>query len=96
LPDDGVGPDAAPIISADKISAIVSEAERRGMPLPTAFDIPDRAIWDRCYAAEAGRSLLPIAHTLDDALEVVRPFVEPLLAGTAAGRWDPARRVWDR
>jgi len=64
------------------------------MSLPAVFDVPDRAIWERGYAAEAGRSLLPIAHAHDEALGVVRPFVEPLLAGTAAGRWDPARRVW--
>lgn len=75
-------------------TALASEAERRGMPLPAVFDVPDHAIWERGYAAEAGRSLLPIAHTLDEALSVVRPFVEPLLAGTAAGRWDSRRGDW--
>lgn len=84
-------------VDADlQTAALKSEAERRGMPLPTAFDVPDRAIWERGYAAEAGRSLLPIAHTLDEALGVVRTFVEPLLAGTAAGRWDPGLRQWGR
>lgn len=77
-----------------QIAAMTSEAQRRGMPLPKTFDVPDRAIWERGYAAEAGRSLLPTAHTLDEALGVVRPFVEPLLTGTAAGRWDPKRGRW--
>ncbi|HEV8489404.1 MAG TPA: nucleotidyl transferase AbiEii/AbiGii toxin family protein [Candidatus Limnocylindrales bacterium] len=77
-----------------QIAAMKSEAQRRGMPLPATFDVPDRAIWERGYAAEADRSLLPAARTLDEALRVVRPFVEPLLAGTAAGRWDPRDGRW--
>lgn len=82
-------------VAADlQMAALQSEAERRGMPLPTTFDVPDRAIWGRGYAAEAGRSLLTVAQTLDAALTAVRPFAEPLLAGTAMGRWDPKRGVW--
>ena len=77
-----------------QLAALVSEAERRGMPLPATFDVPDRVIWERGYAAQAGRSLLPTARTLDEALEVVRPFIEPLLAGTTTGRWDPKRGRW--
>ena len=77
-----------------QIAALRSEAERRGIALPATFDVPDREIWDRGYAAEAGRSLLTIAGTVDEALRVIRPFVEPLLAGTASGRWDPKRREW--
>ena len=46
-------------------------------------------------AAEASRSLLTIAQTLDEALEIVRPFAA-VLAGTAAGRWEPRRRQWSR
>lgn len=88
---------SASSVTADlQMAALKSEAERRGMPLPTTFDAPDRAIWERGYAAEAGRSLLTIARSLDDALTIVRPFVEPLLGGTAAGRWDPKRREWSR
>lgn len=82
-------------VAADlQIAALTSEAERRGMPLPTAFDVPDHAIWERGYAAEAGRSLLPTARTLDAALSIVRPYFEPLLAGAAAGRWDPTLGRW--
>ena len=82
-------------VTADlQIAALKSEAERRGMPLSATFDVPDRAIWERGYAAEAERSLLPTAHTLDEALSIVRPFVGPLLAGTAAGHWDPKRGRW--
>lgn len=74
--------------------ALASEAKRRGITLPARFDVPDRELWERGYAAEADRSLLPTARTLDEALAVVRPFIEPLLEGTAVGIWDPMRRLW--
>jgi hypothetical protein len=53
------------------------------------LDVPARDLWERGYAAEAARSLLPIARTLDEALAVVRPFLDPLLQDSAAGWWDP-------
>jgi len=82
-------------VTADlQLTALRSEAERRGISLPPRFDVPDRAIWERGYAAEAGRSLLATALTLDEALAVVRPFADPLLAGTAAGPWDPKLGRW--
>jgi hypothetical protein len=74
--------------------ALASEAKRRGITLPARFDVPDRELWERGYAAEAERSLLPTARTLDEALAVVRPFIDPLLAGTARGSWDPVHELW--
>ncbi len=85
----GASVDAGP-----QLMALRSEAARRGITLPVRFSVPDRALWKRGYAAEAGRSLLPVAHTLDDALCTVTPFVDPLLDGSAAGRWAPERRCW--
>lgn len=84
----------ASVAADQQMAALTSEAQRRDMALPATFDVPDRALWERGYAAEAGRSLLAAAHTLDEALSVVRPFVEPLLAETAAGRWDPENVRW--
>jgi hypothetical protein len=74
--------------------ALHSEADRRGITLPTTFSVPDRELWQKGYAAEARRSLLDTALTLDDALAVVTPFLNPLLDGTAAGTWDPDSRRW--
>jgi hypothetical protein len=74
--------------------AFWSEAERRAIPRPSRFVIPDRALWERGYRAEADRSLLPLAHTLDEALAIVCAFVDPVFDGTAAGRWDPADGRW--
>jgi len=75
-------------------AALASEADRRGITLPDHFDVPDHALWKSGYAAEAKRSVLPIAPTLDDAIETVRPFVDGLLDGSASGQWDPERREW--
>jgi hypothetical protein len=82
-------------VDADQqILAVSSEAERRGIELPDTFEVPDRALWETGYANEAKRSLLPSARTLDEALAVVRSFVDPLLNGTARGKWDPDQGTW--
>lgn len=82
-------------VAADlQMNALASEALRRGMTLPASFGVPDRGLWERGYGAEAGRSLLLTARSLDEALGVVRRFVDPLLARMAAGRWDPKRSRW--
>jgi hypothetical protein len=77
-----------------QLTALRAQAERREVPLPTRFDVPDRTLWQAGYAAEAGRSLLLTARTLDEALEIVAPFLDPLLDGSATGRWAPAARRW--
>lgn len=82
-------------VDADtQLTALAVQAERRGIALPASFEVPDRALWEPGYAAEAGRSLLPVAHTLDEALAIVAPLLDPLLDGSATGRWDSARRRW--
>jgi hypothetical protein len=77
-----------------QMTALASEARRRGIRLPQRFVVPVRELWERGYAAEAGRSLLPVAHTLDEALAVVTPFLDPLLDATAVGTWDPEEGRW--
>jgi hypothetical protein len=77
-----------------QMAALTSEASRRGVALPRHFDVPDRELWERGYAAEARRSLLTVARSLDEALAVVGCFLDPLLNGTAAGRWEPGERRW--
>jgi hypothetical protein len=76
------------------VVALASEVEGRGRGLPSRFDVPDRAAWERGYAAEAARSLLDIAPTLEEALSIVGPFLDPLLDGSARGSWDPGAGRW--
>jgi hypothetical protein len=75
--------------------ALHSEAERRGLALPRKFSVPDRSLWEPGYTAEAARALALPARTLDQALELVCPFLDPLLAGMANGVWDPRTAAWN-
>jgi Nucleotidyl transferase AbiEii toxin, Type IV TA system len=61
----------ASVDSSTQTTALRSEFDRRGLRLPPSFDVPDRALWEPGYAAEARRWLLDTAQTLDDALAVV-------------------------
>jgi hypothetical protein len=82
-------------VPADElITAVHSEAERREVELPNSFDVPDRELWTSGYAAEAEDSLLTVADTLDEALDIVRPFIDPILSRTARGIWDPNLMQW--
>lgn len=84
----------ASLDAEQQLVALRSEAERRGITLPTSFAVPDRDLWEKGYAAEAARSLLTTALTLAGALAVIRPFIDPLLNGTAIGIWDPREGRW--
>jgi hypothetical protein len=82
-------------VSAETQSAALrSEFERRGLALPHQFDVPDRILWEQGYTAEARRSLLNTARTLEEALAAVGAFVDPLLGGTAVGLWDRDSGAW--
>jgi lambda repressor-like predicted transcriptional regulator len=74
--------------------AIRSEFQRRSLVLPDTFDVPDRELWERGYAAEVNRSFLEVALTLDEALVIVRSFLDPALRGVAVGIWNPAKLGW--
>lgn len=77
-----------------QMAALASEAKRRRITLPQRFTVPERDLWEPGYAAEARRSLLAVAPTLDEALAVVSPFLDPLLDRAGAGTWDPKEGRW--
>jgi hypothetical protein len=81
--------------AAGVLTALSAQVERRGITLPEHFDVPDRTLWEAGYRREVGRSLLEVARTLDEALAVVRPFIDPLLTGTATGTWSSERSAWE-
>ena len=74
--------------------ALVKEGRRRGLSLSRAFEVPDRQMWERGYRAEARRTTGLDEANLDAALTTVRPFLNPLLDGTATGSWDPLTQTW--
>ncbi len=86
------GSNPAPAISKALLSGafpilrIAGHAGRAGRNCSAGtIKVFDRALWEPGYAAEAGRWQQPVAHTLDDALAIVAPFVDPLLEGSATG-----------
>jgi hypothetical protein len=81
--------------AVEQYQALASEAGRRGFALPWRFSVPDLALWETGYAAEARRALVPQARTMHEALAVVRPFIDPLLDRTATGAWSPTSRCWN-
>jgi hypothetical protein len=85
---------AVDVTAAQQRHALVSEANRRGLQLPDRFDVPDRSLWGPGYAAEAARAPHSPAATLDDALAIVRAFIDPLLDDRATGAWDPSQQAW--
>lgn len=70
------------------------EGQRRLLNLPQTFDVPEHDLWTRGYRAEASRATGLSALELEDALTVVRPFLDPLLDGSASGDWNRRRRAW--
>jgi hypothetical protein len=83
------------VVGAEQqLNALMSEAKRRALRLPSRFAAPDRSLWGPGYAAEARRSLLDVGQTLDEAVEIVGRFLDPLLDRTAAGDWDPRMQRW--
>ena len=84
----------ASVSAGEQRLALESEFRRRGLTLPSSFDVPDRSLWEPGYAAEARRSLLTVGRTLDEALAIVRPFLDPLLDRTAVGSWNRGVHAW--
>jgi Nucleotidyl transferase AbiEii toxin, Type IV TA system len=82
------------VAAGPQIAALRSEADRRDIPLPDRLTVPDRPLWGPGYGAEARRSLLQSALTLEEALAVVGPFADPLLDGTARGTWHRHDQRW--
>ncbi|MGH3401681.1 MAG: nucleotidyl transferase AbiEii/AbiGii toxin family protein [Streptosporangiaceae bacterium] len=76
--------------ASPRIAALRSEAGRRRLELPQRLVVPDRALWETGYAAEARRSLLPSTRTLAEARTVVSRFADPLRRGCAGAGWSPA------
>lgn len=77
-----------------QMQALAKEGRRRALTLPLEFDVPDRNLWTPGYRAEARRTVGLSALELEEAITVVRPFLDPLLKGAATGPWSPAQRAW--
>jgi hypothetical protein len=75
-------------------AALQSEAKRRSLDLPDRLVRPTGADWPSGYARVARDAPQLKERELKQALQVVRRFIDPVLAGTARGQWDPATLQW--
>lgn len=85
-----------PLDADHGVRAVTSEARRRGLTLPDRLPTPDAAGWRPGYARVARDAPGLVEQDLDDALVTVRRLVDPILGGSAAGRWDPDRLTWKK
>jgi hypothetical protein len=74
--------------------ALDSESARRALQLPQSLPAPAGAGWTTGYA-RAARDVPQLAPgDLGTAIHLVREFLDPVLNGTAQGRWDPGNTNW--
>ncbi len=78
---------------ADRLHASLATtfSIRKRQPLPTALP-PPPASWARPYTSAAADVGLPA--DLGTAHAEAATFLDPILAGTTAGRWNPAQDRW--
>jgi hypothetical protein len=75
-------------------AALNSERRRRGLDLPAEFSVTDPALWADGYATSA-RSVPGLEERdLAAALPIAKSLLDPVLAGTVGGRWNPDELTW--
>ena len=84
----------ASITATDQRRAVESEFARRTLEVPDRLVVPDRELWVRGYQREVERSFLDVAVELDDALDIVGRFANPVFSSTARGVWMSDRLAW--
>ncbi len=75
-------------------AALNSERRRRGLELPAEFSIPDPALWADGYATSAQAVPGLEERDLAAALPIAKSLLDPVLTGTADGRWNPDTTAW--
>ncbi|MHB8273341.1 MAG: nucleotidyl transferase AbiEii/AbiGii toxin family protein [Dermatophilaceae bacterium] len=86
----------AHVSADDGIAAVRAQASRREIVLRGRFDFPDLDHWSRHYPIEARKVRGLTEQTRGAAASIVRPFVDPILAGSAKASWDPVTLRWRR
>lgn len=65
--------------------------QREQQPLPSSLPAPPVS-WREPYRRLAAQ--VAVEPELDKAFAEATEFLDPILAGRAAGKWDPQRRTW--
>lgn len=81
-------------IRGDKLrTAIFAGAAYRALDLPNTFAVPDPAAWEAGYAKPAAAAPSPVPN-YDEAVDLAKRLLDPVLAGQVAQEWDPEAREW--
>jgi hypothetical protein len=81
-------------VAAELRRALLSETGRRGVGVPVEFVVPG-PLWPAGYEAKAGEVPgLGELGRFPAALALVKRMLDPVLAGTAVGRWGPEQVAW--
>ncbi len=83
-------------VDADELRrALRSEAGRRRLTLPDHLEVPSSSGWVTGYVRVARGAPGLEERNLKSAVASARRFIDPPLAGTATGSWDPAAMAWN-
>ncbi|MDN5641010.1 MAG: nucleotidyl transferase AbiEii/AbiGii toxin family protein [Actinomycetia bacterium] len=72
--------------------ALRIESRRRKLDLPDRLVAPSS--WGSGYASQVKQTAAQGFATVEAAMGLMRDFLDPVMAGVAAGRWDPRSRRW--
>ena len=74
--------------------ALRAQAERRKLEVPSEFRPPGDRAWRAGYARVAKDVVGLREKGFDSAVQTARRFIEPVLLGTARGRWSHDQQAW--
>jgi Nucleotidyl transferase AbiEii toxin, Type IV TA system len=82
------------LVAVELRRALLSVAGLRGIGLPAEFNVPG-PLWPAGYEAKAREvPQLGDLGRFAAAMALVKTMIDPVLAGTAVGRWEPALVAW--
>jgi hypothetical protein len=82
-----------PLDGAEVRAAVVAKFAGSGIPPPERFEVPDVAKFAEAYQRHAPAALRAELD-FDQAASLVKRLADPVLSGTAVGRWSPERGRW--
>lgn len=84
----------ATVGASELYRALNSEAKRRRLALPDSLEVPSSTGWAAGYARVARDAPGLEERDLESAVASAKRFIDPVLADTASGCWDPAAMAW--
>lgn len=84
-----------PLAARDVNTAIHDELGRQGLAVPAEFAVPDAEAWEIAYRTYAQGLPHLLGIDFEQAVALVKAFLEPVLGGLRDGCWRPEHRAWE-